>query len=199
MLDKYKFWQRGMLVRDEALCDNCGVCIEKCPHLALGRDKNGQWKIRFICMRCGYCLKLCEKGALRIASEIVNITAGEELTKILSKKYPNQFFTPFNEAMIKQSPADLSASVPLFSDEFIRVRARVHGVTEASYRENMRGFLTFLAHLGECKTVVLWFGDEDFCRANRETVLATLQQRGFKGEVRLNIVDELTGEILYKK
>lgn len=120
---------------------------------------------------------------------LINITAGEELNRILTAKHPGQTFIPFNEAMIKGTFTAL-----LFSDGFVRERAEVHGVSEASYRQNMKAFLAFLGSLGEYDDVVLWFGDEPFCQANLAAVRETLAQRGFAGKVTTKIVNEYTGE-----
>ena len=97
----------------------------------------------------------------------VNITAGECLNRILEARYPDECFVPFNEAMNQGT-----YSVPLFSEEFVKERAAVHGVSEAEYRENLAGFLEVLARPEAYDEIVLWFGDEPFCVENRETVLA---------------------------
>ena len=62
----------------------------------------------------------------------VNITAGECLNRILEARYPGGCFVPFNEAMNQGT-----CSAPLFSEEFVRERAAVHGVSEAEYLEKL--------------------------------------------------------------
>ena len=94
----------------------------------------------------------------------VNITAGEWLNEQLESKYPGERFVPFNESMIQGT-----YSSPLFSEEFVRERANVHGVSETAYLEKLSGFLDVLNHAGEYDEIVLWFGDEPFCVQNRSS------------------------------
>ena len=124
-------------------------------------------------------------------SKRINITAGDCLNGILQRRYPEERFIPFREAMIEGR-----YTAPLFSEAFIRERAAFHGVSEAEYRENLAGFLAVLTRPETYDEIVLWFGDEPFCVENRETVLAALKQYGYRGSLRLNTVIEETGEIL---
>ena len=121
----------------------------------------------------------------------VNITAGECLNRILEARYPNECFVPFNEAMSQGT-----YSAPLFSEEFIRERAAVHGVSEAEYLEKLSVFMDVLKHAGEYDEIVLWFGDEPFCKANRQTVLEALRGHGCSRSILLNIVNEGNGDII---
>ena len=124
----------------------------------------------------------------------INITAGDCLNDILRRRYPEERFIPFREAMIEGR-----YTAPLFSEAFIRERAAFHGVTETEYRENLAGFLDVLARPEAYDEIVLWFGEEPFCVENRETVLAALRQCGYRGSLRLNTVIEETGEILQRE
>lgn len=119
---------------------------------------------------------------------IINITAGQELKNKI--KNDKEKFIAFNEAMIKGS-----FSYPLFSNGFIKERAEAHQVSEESYKETMKDFLEFTKELDKYNKVILWFGNEPFCRINTKTVLQFLKDKRFKGEVVLNIVDEITGDI----
>ena len=121
----------------------------------------------------------------------VNITAGECLNELLESKYPGECFIPFNEAMIRGT-----YSSPLFSEEFIRERAGVHGVSEAAYLEKLSGFMDVLSHAGEYDEIVLWFGDEPFCVQNRRTVIEALRVHGYCRNILLNIVHEENGNII---
>lgn len=121
----------------------------------------------------------------------INITSGQILNNILMNKYPLETFVPFNEAMIKGSYSN-----ELFSDEFIAERARVHGVTVDSYKETMKDFLNFLKESTKYDEIVLWFGDEPFCRENRRVIIKLLENKNFVGSISLNIVNEDNGEIL---
>ena len=127
-------------------------------------------------------------------SKRINITAGDCLNEILLRRYPEERFVPFREAMIEGR-----YTAPLFSEAFIRERAAFHGVPEAEYRENLAGFLAVLARPEAYDEIVLWFGDEPFCVENRETVLAALRQYGYCGSLQQNTVIEETGEILQRK
>ncbi len=98
---------------------------------------------------------------------------------------------PFNEAMVQGA-----YSAPLFSEEFVRERAAVHGVSEEEYLDKLSGFMGILKHAGEYDEIVLWFGDEPFCVENRRTVLDALQRHGYRRSILLNIVNEETGDIL---
>ena len=121
----------------------------------------------------------------------VNITAGECLNDLLKCKYPGERFVPFNEAMVQGT-----YSAPLFSEEFVRERAAVHGVSEEEYLDKLSGFMGILKHAGEYDEIVLWFGDEPFCVENRRTVLDALRRHGCRRSILLNIVNEETGDIL---
>ena len=121
----------------------------------------------------------------------VNITAGECLNRILEARHPGECFVPFNEAMNQGT-----YSAPLFSEEFVRERAAVHGVSEAEYLEKLSGFMDVLKHAGEYDEIVLWFGDEPFCVANRRTVLEALRGHECRRSILLNIVNEETGGII---
>ena len=121
----------------------------------------------------------------------VNITAGECLNELLACKYPGECFVPFNESMIQGT-----YSFPLFSDEFVRGRAEVHGVSVTAYLKKLSGFMEVLDRAGEYDEIVLWFGDEPFCVQNRRTVIAALRMRGYRRSILLNIVDEKNGDII---
>ena len=121
-----------------------------------------------------------------------NITAGECLNAILSEKYPERHFVPFNEAMIKGSYTE-----PLFSEEFLRQRASVHGVSVESYTQKLTPFLEVLRNVPDAAQVTLWFGDEPFCRANVQTVTEALRAFGCTCPIILHTVDEYSGTILH--
>lgn len=120
----------------------------------------------------------------------INITAGECLNKILQEKYPNETFIPFNEAMIKGG-----YNTKLFSEEFVIERSSIHNVSKEEYENKLALFLDFLNNINKYTEVILWFGDEPFCKKNTEIVILTLKEYRFLGNVTLNIVDEETGEI----
>ncbi|MGG1663610.1 helix-turn-helix transcriptional regulator [Brevibacillus sp. NRS-1366] len=98
-------------------------------------------------------------------------------------------YAPFNEAMCSND-----TSVTIFSDEFKKMRASGHQV---SLREYETITITPLKPLFEnkYKCIVLWFGDDMFCQMNLLTVLAYLDQTGYKGKVFFHMVKEMTYEV----
>ncbi|MBO2517279.1 MAG: hypothetical protein CW338_08430 [Clostridiales bacterium] len=121
----------------------------------------------------------------------ISITSGECLNGILKEKYPGEQFIPFNEAMDRGA-----YTAPLFSNAFVRERAAVHGVSEEEYRARMGGFMDVLSHAGGYDEILLRFGDEPFCRANRAAVVQALRDAGYRGSLLLLITDEQTGDVL---
>ena len=124
----------------------------------------------------------------------INITAGECLNAILQELHPGEVFVPFNEAMIKGSCGNA-----LFSPAFMKERARTHGVSLAEYRKKLAPFIDVLHKLSDYDEIVLWFGQEPFCTANKETVLAALVQKEYHGKITIHTVDEGTGAILSRE
>lgn len=52
---------------DEALCDGCGACLERCHFGARARDEGG--RVAFVaenCWGCGLCVTTCPQGAVRL-------------------------------------------------------------------------------------------------------------------------------------
>lgn len=129
------------------------------------------------------------KNVNRTINRNINITAGEELNKLL--KDGKEEWIPFNEAMIK---GDYSS--PLFSKEFCIERSRIHGVSFEEYSEKLAPFLILIEELENYSSITLWFGDEPFCQANYETVIGFLKERHYEGDIILNIVSENDGTLL---
>ena len=121
----------------------------------------------------------------------VNITAGEALNSMLVTKYSQERFVPFNEAMIVGS-----YTAPLFSTSFMEERATTHGVSLDQYKEKLGGFIDVLDNIEMYDEIILWFGDEPFCKANTDVVLQALKDLSYKGKVVLNIVEEETAKII---
>lgn len=121
----------------------------------------------------------------------INITAGEILNGMLLAKYSKEQFIPFNEAMIVGT-----YTAPLFSTAFIEERAITHNVSVDEYTSKLAGFLEVLDNIERYDQIVLWFGDEPFCSANTKVVLQALKDRGYKGSLILNIVEEETTKLV---
>lgn len=124
----------------------------------------------------------------------IHITAGDCLNEILTKKYPDDTFIPFGEAMITGG-----YTAKLFSEEFMQERADTHNVSLEIYKKKLQGFLSFLTDIKSYKSVTLWFGDEPFCQANAKAVLQTLDGYGYQGELVLNTVIEETGDVIKRE
>ena len=123
----------------------------------------------------------------------INITAGSFLNEKLENIYENETFIPFCETMIIGT-----YNHKLFSIDFIEERAKTHNVSVSEYEDKLSGFITFLKCVNIYDEVILWFGDEPFCKENRRVVLQTLNEYNFQGKIILNIVNEETLEILEK-
>ena len=121
----------------------------------------------------------------------INITAGDCLNNILKTINKEEKFIPFREAMIKGKYTS-----KLFSNEFINERALVHNTTIEDYTEKIQVFLDFLKDIEMYNEVILWFGNDDFCKENIKIVLKTLNEYKYKNRLILNIVVEETGKIL---
>jgi flavodoxin/ferredoxin len=53
--------------RASSKCDNCGICIEKCPINNISEKKNGKPKWNSNCMLCATCELICPKDAVHSA------------------------------------------------------------------------------------------------------------------------------------
>ena len=114
-----------------------------------------------------------------------NIVAGEELKKIMSKGLDNP--VPFNEDMSKGS-----FSREPFSEEFMKERSLVHGVSLSLYKEKLSAFLSVLKNITREDEVHLYFGEDETCLANRTFLIKYFA--GLAKEIRLHVVNEYTGE-----
>ena len=121
----------------------------------------------------------------------IHITAGDCLNEILQAKYSDERFIPFREAMIQGG-----YSFPLFSDGFLKERAEALGVSEQVYRDNLAPFLAFLHAIHTYEEIVLWFGEEPFCEANKRAVIQAIADCGYQGRLIVHTVIEETGEIV---
>lgn len=114
--------------------------------------------------------------------EILHITNGDCLNEYLSKRLGGECL-PFREAMMDGDAADA-----VYSDEFIRVRAKALDISEAAYRENMG----VCERLKKCtyKIIYLWFGKDTFCQMNLLGFLTYLEQIAYCGRVILRYIDD---------
>ena len=120
--------------------------------------------------------------------KILNITNGDYFNEYFISKYGGVAI-PFCEAMM-----DGEAAESIYSPEFISLRARSLGVTEDEYSSKMHVYNTLKAN--EYQTICLWFGKDTFCQMNLLTLLAYLEQIEYRGELKLNYIDDETFEML---
>lgn len=120
----------------------------------------------------------------------INITAGQMLNDMLEEQRMG-YFIPFNECFIEGG-----YTRPFFTKEFNKHRAKVHGVSVYEYESKLVGLFLFLTKANEYDEVILWFGDEPFCKANVKVLKEILTEFEYKGKITLNTVNEDTGEIL---
>ncbi|MBD7984161.1 helix-turn-helix transcriptional regulator [Sporosarcina sp. Sa2YVA2] len=120
------------------------------------------------------------------AHDVLNILNGQLMYgEFKSKKLMGDSdYAPFNEAMCVHA-----TTVPIFDAKFIEMRALGHGVTVESYTNKVIESLTNLFEK-DYNYIVLWFGEDMFCQMNLLTLLAFLEQSGYKGRVFLNNFQE---------
>ena len=54
------------VMKDQAACNNCGLCIKKCPY-HIDIKSGGDGKVDSVdCTRCGECVAACSTGALKV-------------------------------------------------------------------------------------------------------------------------------------
>lgn len=92
----------------------------------------------------------------------------------------NSDYAPFNEAMCVNA-----SSKNIFSEEFIKIRAKGHDVLVEEYINKVIHPLTTL-FTNKYKCILLWFGEDMFCQMNLLTLLAYLEQSDYRGRVFLN-------------
>lgn len=118
--------------------------------------------------------------------DVLNILNGQLMYDEFKNKklMGDSDYAPFNEAMCVHA-----TTAPIFDSEFIETRALGHGVTVESYINKVIKSLTNLFEKNY-NYIVLWFGEDMFCQMNLLTLLAFLEQSGYKGRVFLNSFQE---------
>ena len=114
-----------------------------------------------------------------------NIVAGEELKKIMAGVLENP--VAFNEDMSKGSYSNKP-----FSEEFLKERSNVHGVSLHLYKKKLNLFLELIKIIKPNDEIHLYFGDDATCLANRTFLIDFL--RGKVSKITLHIVDEYSGK-----
>ena len=120
----------------------------------------------------------------------INITCGQIANNYYSKKYKDEVFIPFNEAMNKGNPKD-----DIFSEEFILERIKTHNTTREEYLSKMNEILSLKDEINNYE-ITCWFGDDDFCQINLLTLLGYLDQINYKKEITFCLIDEESYNII---
>ncbi len=113
--------------------------------------------------------------------DILYIVAGDEMQKLFAEKFPGQETVPFREDFSRGRREGFA-----FDEKFIAERAAFWGVSKEEYAEKMSGIIG----LDLSRDLTLVFGDDDCCRANLAFLLGYLKERGYRGRIRVRIVDE---------
>ena len=121
-------------------------------------------------------------------NEILNITNGDYFNEYFISRYGG-IAIPFCEAMMDGETVE-----DIYSDEFIALRAKSLNVSEDEYRGKMHVHDSLKRN--SYKMIRLWFGRDTFCQVNLLTLLAYLEQIGYREELKLNYVDDETCEVL---
>lgn len=132
-----------------------------------------------------------EKLRNQYTDSILNILNGEAMYQDFKS---NQLmldsgYVPFNEAMCIND-----STYPIFSEEFLAIRAKGHQVSQTSYIEKVWQPFEKLK-INDYQCLILWFGDDMFCQMNLLTLLAYLEQIDFKGDIYYHAVHEKTYDI----
>lgn len=100
-----------------------------------------------------------------------------------SRFLKDEVMVPFNEAMCYGETIK-----EIFSNKFIRTRAKVHHVTVNDYKEVALKPLQplFDQQFGH---IELWFDEDMFCQINILTILGWLDQENYLHTIKLHIVD----------
>ena len=121
-----------------------------------------------------------------LKNQSLHILNGQEMYKHFKRTHflEQERMIPFNEAMCYGN-----TTKELFTQKFIKVRARVHHVTPDQYAEITLQPLQSLFS-GNFTSIELWFDADMFCQINLLTILAWLDQHHYQGAITLDIVGD---------
>ena len=80
----------------------------------------------------------------------------------------------------------------VYSNEFIKLRAKTLNVSENEYRSKMS--VCEILSKNIYSTIYLWFGKDTFCQMNLLALLVYLEQIKYQGKLILNYIDDVTFE-----
>ncbi len=113
--------------------------------------------------------------------KIMHITSGEYSADALRERLPDAEILPFNEAMCEGE-----AALPVFGEEFCRLRAKAYGVRYDEYLQ--KSPVAGLKKSGGYGCLELYFDHDMFCAVNAVTLLAYLEQSGFGGKILFHLI-----------
>lgn len=111
----------------------------------------------------------------------LHIASGECAAASLKQKHPDYDILPFNEAMCEGNTC-----LPVFGEEFCRLRAEAYGVTMQEYMQKSPA--QKLKSANSYAAVELYFDHDMFCAVNAVTLLAYLDATGFTGDIFFNLL-----------
>ena len=121
-------------------------------------------------------------------NNILNITNGEYFNEYFISKFGG-IAVPFCEAMMDGDTVE-----NIYSKQFIELRAKSLNVSENEYKSKM--YVYDALNNNSYSSICLWFGKDTFCQVNLLTLLAYLEQIEYRGEIKLNYIDDETFEVL---
>ena len=121
-------------------------------------------------------------------NKVLNITNGDYFNEYFKHKFGG-ITVPFCEAMM-----DGEVVKNIYSQEFVSFRAKSLNVTEDEYRTKM--YVHDVLKCNSYQKICLWFGKDTFCQMNLLTLMAYLEQIEYKGELKVNYIDDETFEVL---
>ena len=116
-------------------------------------------------------------------ASVYYVVAGDEMQKLMGKKFPDRKTIPFREDFSKGEGVGFDCEAA-----WIEKRADFWQVSKAEYWEK----LSPIFQLDMTKRYVLCFGEDDCCRANLAFLLGYLRSKGYAQKIQVQIVDEYT-------
>ena len=117
----------------------------------------------------------------------VYIVAGDEMQKLMKKKFPERNTIPFREDFSKGDYRGFE-----FDDDMIRRRSTYWEVSKEEYVEKLFPII----NIDLSKEYVLCFGEDKCCTFNLNFLLEYLKNLGYSKDIRVNIVNEYNLDIL---
>lgn len=102
--------RRFNIIRDKALCTNCGLCVIQCSNEChfFADDKKTVISNSNGCVACHRCVDLCPVGALRIEKYVCDYRDNSNWTPRYQQEICRQASTGFNPLVCNGQSAGLS-------------------------------------------------------------------------------------------